>query len=117
MTALPMTALPMTALGWLLSLQVREMKEWLPSADAAADEEEKDRLAHTLIKYELQMGRPGAALAALRARLEAQTAESPQRKEMAIELATLCRQLGLEHWAANAEEAAFRKFPVTKLLL
>jgi hypothetical protein len=96
---------------------VREMKEWVSSPDATADEEERDALARTLMHYELEMGRPGGALSTLRARMDAQTSESKLRKEMALELAALCRELELEHWASNAEEGVFRKFPVEKVPL
>jgi len=96
---------------------VAEMKAWLESADAAADEEAKDALALTLTKYELAMGRPGSALSLLRKRLGAQTAESKNAKAMATDMASLCRELGLEQWATKYEESVFRRFPVVKLPL
>jgi len=96
---------------------VAEMKVWLDSADAAADDEQKDTLAVTLTKYELAMGRAGSALSVLRARLGLQAVESKNGKEMSKDLAALCKELGLDHWATNVEEGLFRKFPVVKLRL
>jgi len=96
---------------------VAEMKAWLESADSAADDDEKDALAMALTKYELAMKRPGAALSLLRTRLGAQTAGSANGKAMLNDLSVLYRELGLDHWASNNEELAFRKFPVEKLPL
>jgi len=73
--------------------------------------------ALTLTKYELAMGRPGSALSLLRKRLGAQTAESKNAKAMATDMASLCRELGLEQWATKYEESVFRRFPVVKLPL
>jgi len=90
---------------------VKKMKSWLDAADAAADEEEKDVFAITLTKYELAMGRPGSALSTLRARCGAQTPGSKHGRAMLKDLSTLCRELGLEHWATNTDEMAYRNFP------
>jgi len=54
------------------------------------------------------------ALATLRARLAEQPPASPRSKAMHAELGALSRRLGFGHWAAHAEEACFKRFPVTR---
>lgn len=92
---------------------VGEMKAWLESGDGCADEEEKDSHALVLTKYELAMGRQGSALSTLRARVAAQKG-GKRSKALSAELTTLYRELGFDHWAANAEELAARNFPPFK---
>lgn len=93
---------------------VGEMKAWC-SAESAADDEEKHAIALTLAKFELAMGRPGSALAVLRARLGEQTPGTKDGKAMCKSVAELCRELRLEEWADNVEEKAFKTFPIEKL--
>ena len=94
---------------------VGEMKAWC-SEESAADDE-KHATALTLAKFELAMGRPASALALLRARLGEQTPGTKEGKAMCEAVATLCRELGLEEWANNLEEKAFKDYPVEKLPL
>jgi hypothetical protein len=63
------------------------------------------------------MGRPASALALLRARLGEQTPGTKDGKATCEAVATLCRELGLEEWANNLEEKAFKTYPVEKLPL
>ena len=92
------------------------MKAWC-SEESAADDEQKHATALTLAKFELAMGRPASALALLRARLGEQTPGTKEGKAMCEAVATLCRELGLEEWANNLEEKAFKDYPVEKLPL
>ena len=71
----------------------------------------------TVVDYAVGRGLAGSDDPVLRKRLEAQTPGSKNGKEMTKDLATLCRELGLDHWATNVEEGAFRKFPVVKVRL
>jgi len=59
---------------------VKEMKKWVDGPDALSSDEEKDSLAVVLACYEAALGRRGAALAALRARLAAQPPASSGAK-------------------------------------
>lgn len=93
---------------------VREMKQWIDGSDALSTDEEKDTHALTLATFEVTQGRPGAALAGLRARLAVQPTGS---KPLSRELVALCRELKLEHWARAIEDELYERFPVAKVLL
>jgi hypothetical protein len=91
---------------------VREMKQWVDGPDALSTDDEKDTLALTLAAFEASQGRPGAALAGLRARLAIQPT-----KPLSRELAAVCCALKLEHWACAVEDELHERFPVAKVLL
>uniref|UniRef100_A0A7S2HWP8 Uncharacterized protein n=1 Tax=Haptolina brevifila TaxID=156173 RepID=A0A7S2HWP8_9EUKA len=89
---------------------VREMRSWV-SKEEDVEEGERDAYALTIAAYEMEMGRPGRALKTLRGRVKK---EGNKADEVATELLSLYKVLGLEHWATNAEELKAFKFPVAK---
>ncbi|KAL1508071.1 hypothetical protein AB1Y20_007665 [Prymnesium parvum] len=96
---------------------VVELKRWVSGEGDLEEESDKDCLALTLLRYEIGRARPGAALAVARKRLKSQQAGGAGAKALTVECIKLYRSLGLDFWAANAEETLFARFPVVKLPL
>ena len=93
---------------------IDELKRWVPGPDALKDEDERDRYALVIARYEVGRARAGAALETLRKRLSSQKPESKLARDLTDELVSLCRSLGFDHWATNAQEDCFRRFPVVR---
>ena len=93
---------------------IEELKQWVPGPDALKDEDERDRYALVIARYELGRARAGAALETLRKRLSSQNPGSKLSSDLTNEHISLCRSLGFDHWAINAQEDCFRRFPVVR---
>jgi hypothetical protein len=96
---------------------IKEMKLWV-SQPEDLPEEERDGLAITLSRYQRSLGRPGAAVAALRSRLNDQpSASGAKAKRVAEETVRVYSSLGWGHWARNLAEENAEKFPCVKVPL
>ena len=100
-----------------LAEAVRAMQQWVSQPDDLP-EAERDGLALALARHHVSLGRSGAALTALRARLKTQPSSSDEKaRAVAEEAIGLYRALGWEHWAQNLEETVAERFPKAKVPL
>ena len=92
---------------------VDELDRWAPEVTTFAEDDDRDTYALAHARRDANRGRPGAALAAIRARLKVAKLDGTCNRALHDAKAELLETLELEDWVRLAKEDQFRRYPPT----
>ena len=101
---------------WLLRSSddaVDELDRWAPEVTTFAEDDDRDTYALAHARRDANRGRPGAALAAIRARLKVAKLDGTCNRALQDAKAELLETLELEDWVRLAKEDLLRRYPPT----